>query len=172
MNKIIILIFVTILILMTFCVSIGQSKEESLFYDLIGRSRNDIQRIYPDYYLMDHGVWNGYYHIMNYKCQNNGLLALLVGFDGYKNTDEVSTIGMFIQNCFNDFSIPNDIYSALSITIITNGLDFYDLNNIEYMVEDMVIAKLPDKIVIFVNKKLNDTGIYYESFCLQIDELQ
>ena len=91
-----------------FCPSIGQSKEESLFYDLIGRSRNYIQRTYPNYYEMDHGGRDVYYHIMNQKCQNNGLIAILVGFDGYMKPDEVGTIGMFIQNCFNEFSIPDD----------------------------------------------------------------
>jgi len=165
MKKKLTILIVVMFVLTLFNTCIGQSKEESLFYDLIGRSKNYIKRTYPNYYEMDHGVWNGYYHISNYTCKDGGLIAILLGFDRYKSSDEVGTLGMFIQGCSDEFPILENIYGALSVSIVVSGLDFYDLKNMHYIIEesDKIIVKLPDDIIVMVFKKINDSGIYYES---------
>ena len=161
MNKRIIFLLSAFISIISFTSVFGQSS--GLFNELNGRSRQWIERNYPDYKVNPTlgESYDGYYRIDNYQCRGGGYVILMVGFDGYKRPDEVGTVSLYAKGCKE--LIPHDDFGeAIDLFIEMFGLSQYtDQAEILMNVPGNLTIMFPDKIMFSAHMRYNKNSNFY-----------
>lgn len=169
MRKIIILSAMILLFCMSFSAVFGE--DVTFFEYLNGRSRQWVERNYPDYKMLpeDDDIWAGYYIIEQAQCKDGGII-MTVGFDGPEGkTNEVKTVGLFAQGC-EEYIPDGDIAVATKLFTEILGLDKnMDEAKVMMDIEDFVSLMFPNKILFDVIRRYDQDK---KNYCFISDTMQ